>query len=136
MKIFNRMPVVLTAAAVLLGTGAALQVASAETESLPEVMVQAGPVTQTVVGRRAISGAPVVRTAVEYRVSYRDLDLAKHADVLTLQQRIEGAARSACGQLDELMPIDSNHQQTRECIESAVRDAAPQLEQAAGGLEG
>jgi len=130
MKTLNRKPVILAVAAALLGTGAVLGIASAQEEVLPEVVVEAGPVTKTVVGRSMFTGAPVERTAVDYHVSYADLDLVKHADVLTLQRRIEDAASSACGQIDELFPLDKSYEETHDCRASAVRSAAPQLQQA------
>lgn len=132
MKELHRKPMVVVATLALLGAGMALQsVASAQDELLPEVVVEAGPVTRSIVGRSLATNMPIERSAVDYHVSYSDLDLTRHADVLTLQDRVGTAARSACGQLDELFPLDSNAlRQTSTCVEDAVRGAAAQIEQA------
>jgi UrcA family protein len=119
---------------VIAATGAALSVAvgmSAATlaaEELSEVLVQAGPVTKTVVGRAYGSGAPIEKVTVDYHVSYADLDLVKHADVLTLNQRVEGAAHDACQQLDELYPLERSKQ--RECMSDAIHGASDQIQKA------
>jgi UrcA family protein len=113
--------------------GAALVVSTAvlaaeELQELPEIVVQAGPVTKTVVGRAYGSGAPIEKVTVDYHVSYADLDLVKHADVLTLNKRVEGAAHDACQQLDELYPIE--RPKMRECTADAIHAASEQVQKA------
>lgn len=129
MKALPRKPALITAAIALLGTGAALQ-NLALAEPLSEVVIEAGPIKHTVVGRSLTTNAPIESTTVDHRVGRSDLDLMKHADVLTLQQRVETAARDACGQLDDLFPIGSSYQQTRSCVDEAVRAASQQVQQA------
>jgi UrcA family protein len=126
----HRKPVFIAAVLVLLG-GAGLQsVASAQSDSLSEVVVESGPVTRSVVGRGLATGIPIERADIDYQVSYSDLDLAKHADVLKLQGRIESAARSACVQLDEHFVFHVSYQQTRDCIDSAIQGASKPMQQA------
>lgn len=128
-KALSRKPALITAAVALLGTGAALQ-NLALAEPLPEVVIEAGAINHTVVGRSLTTNAPIESTTVDHRVGYSDLDLIRHADVLTLQQRVEMAARDACGRLDDLFPVGSSDQQTRSCIDEAVRGASQQVQQA------
>ncbi|HEY7929963.1 MAG TPA: UrcA family protein [Steroidobacteraceae bacterium] len=106
-----------------------------QSEQLPEVVVEAGPINRSVVGRALASGAPIELVTVDYHVRYSDLDLVKQADLMTLQERIETAARSACGQLDELFPLDESQRQTGDCIQDAVRAAGPQIQQAIAGAQ-
>jgi UrcA family protein len=102
---------------------------------LPEVLVEAGPVTRTVVGRSATTNAPIESVTVDYHVSYADLDLVKHADVQVLQERVEAAARDACQQLDELFPLRKSHQQTHACVEDAIRATTPQIQQVVASVQ-
>lgn len=134
MKALSRKPVLIAATIALLGSGAALQ-NLAVAEPVSEVVVEAGPINRTVVGRAPMTNAPIERITVDHRVDYSDLDLIKHADVQALQQRIEMAAREACGQLDELFPIGSSGHQTRTCIEDAVDGASQQVQQAITGAQ-
>jgi len=98
-------------------------------EELNEVTVQAKPLTKTtVVGLSLTTGAPIKSVTVDYHVSYADLDLVKHADVLTLNKRVEGAAHDACRQLDELYPVESP--KLRECTADAVSGASEQVQSA------
>ncbi|HTT06386.1 MAG TPA: UrcA family protein [Steroidobacteraceae bacterium] len=106
-----------------------------QSEQLPEVVVEAGPVNRSVVGRSLTTGAPIELVKVDYHVRYADLDLVKHADVMSLQDRIETAARAACGQLDELFPLDGLDRQTRDCVQDAIRAAGPQIQQAIAGAQ-
>lgn len=95
---------------------------------LPEIVVEAGPVSKTVVGRAFGSGAPIEKVSVDYHVSYADLDLVKHADVLTLNKRVEDAAHDACQQLDKLYPIE--RPKLQECMHDAVRAATEGVQSA------
>lgn len=106
-----------------------------QSEQLPEVVVEAGPINRSVVGRALATGAPIELVTVDYHVRYADLDLVKHADVMTLQDRIETAAKAACGQLDELFPFAESYPQTRDCVQDAVRAAGPQIQQAIAGAQ-
>lgn len=129
MKLLSRKPALIAATIALLGAGAALQ-NLALAAPLSEVVIEAGPINRTVVGRSATTGAPIESITVDHRVDYSDLDLVKHVDVLTLQQRVEMAARDACAQLDEVFPIGSSYHQTRTCIEEAIHGASQAVQQA------
>lgn len=123
----------------IAATGAVMSVALGmaavlAAEQLPEIVVQAGPVTKTVVGRAYGSGAPIEKVTVDYHVSYSDLDLVKHADVLALNQRVEGAAHDACQQLDDLYPLE--RPKLRECTADAIHGASEQVQKAIAAAQG
>jgi UrcA family protein len=112
------------ASAVLLMSGAGTALAAAE---MNEVTVEAGPIGKTVVGHTSL-GAPIERMAVDYHVSYADLDLSKDADVQKLHGRVEAAAQNACRQLDELYPLEAPN--WRACTQAAINGASPQVQTA------
>lgn len=113
------------AAAVSAALG--MSAAALAEEELAEIIVQAKPLAKTtVVGRSLTTGAPIESVTVDYHVSYADLDLVKHADVLTLNKRVEGAARNACRQLDELYPLE--RPKLRECTADAIQGASEQVQ--------
>lgn len=116
-----------TAAAVTAALG--MSAAAVAADELNEIIVEAQPLAQsTVVGRSLTTGAPIVSVTVDYHVSYADLDLVKHADVLTLNKRVEGAAHDACRQLDELYPIEDP--QAQQCATQAIKSASEQVQKA------
>lgn len=97
----------------------AIGVASAA-EQLPEVQVSAARVFEKHVGHTA-SGVNITDASVNYGVSYADLNLAQHADVLKLQQRVKDAALKACKDLHKLYPFGVNNPPTdEECAKTAA----------------
>jgi UrcA family protein len=90
---FNRIPAVTLAVSALLGIGAAVGAANCAQAAQSD----------------------------EVRVSYRDLDLSKTADVQTLYHRLERAASSVCGQVPAFEL--SRHQAYTRCYNAAL-DAA------------
>jgi UrcA family protein len=79
-------------------------------------------------GRDRATGAPAELVSLTRRVSYDDLDLKLHADVLTLQQRVESTAKKACEQLASLFPLSDPR--TPDCIAEAVAGAMEQAKAA------
>ena len=113
---------------IVLGVSLGMTIDALAAEQLPEITVEAGPVNKTIVGRAFGSGAPVEQITVDYHVNYVDLDLVKHSNVVTLNERIRAAAEDACKQLDELYPIE--RPKLRECTDEAVRGASAQVQKA------
>lgn len=112
------------------GAGVAETPAESEHPMLPEILIEAGPVNRSVVGRSSSTDAPIESVTVDYHVRYSDLDLVKHADVLALRERIETAARDACGELDKLFPLERSSSQTRTCTRNAINGASEQVQHA------
>lgn len=71
-------------------------------------------------------GATTEWVAIARRVSYADLDLAMHADVLELRKRIDESARTGCQQLAALSPLADLD--TASCVREAVREALERAE--------
>jgi len=62
------------------------------------------------------------------RISYSDLDLTMHKDVMTLKARIESRASQSCEQLADMFPLDMNKRAIRRCASEAVADTREQME--------
>ena len=86
-----------------------------------EVVVEA-PITVRQVGRTNI-GAKIVLEGIEQRVSYADLDLNKHADVIELETRVEAISTESC---KKIFPLDSATER-RRCINKAINNAKEQI---------
>lgn len=117
-------------AAALLACGAAA--VSAQTARVGEPVFELTVVAPRLVRRPATrenaTGAPVELVSLTRRVSYSDLDLAKPADVLELDRRIEAVAREACEQLAGVFPLSDAR--TPDCVAEAVAGAKTQAERA------
>jgi len=96
-------------------------------EPMQEVTVQASRVMKTTVGRTS-SGIPIVDSALSYGVSYADLDLSKHADVVTLQTRVKDAAKKACSQLTHLYPVTQFQESDADCTKAASDKALAKVD--------
>ncbi len=103
-------------------------------EPLGEVTVQASRVMKTTVGRTS-SGIPIVDSTLSYGVSYADLNLTKHADVVTLQTRVKDAAKKACTQLGHLFPVTQFQQTDAECTKAAADKALAKVDELAGAAK-
>lgn len=114
------------AAGAVMAAGVGMNGALAQ-QQLQEIIVHAGPlVTKSIVGRATGTGAPIERVSVDHYVSYADLDLIKHADVQTLNKRVQAAARLGCQQLDNLYPNQPSNLQA--CMHDAMQGASQQVE--------
>ena len=120
--------IAIVATGVAMGMALGFSAIALAADELPEVVVQAGPVAKAVVGRALGSGAPIESVTVDYHVSYADLNLIKHADVMALNKRVESAARDACQQLDELYPIE--RPKLQQCMDDAIRAANERVQSA------
>jgi UrcA family protein len=102
-------------------------------EPMFELVVVAPRLVRHEVGRTN-SGSPVELVYLTRRVSYADLDLKVHANVLELEKRIEQTAREACKQLETLFPLSAAD--TPDCVgdavDAAMKDARIAIAAAAG----
>lgn len=121
-----------TAILTLAATGLVLKadpaVAQEVSEAIDEVVVEA-PITVHQVGRASATGAKVELIELKRRVSYADLDLSKHADVIELENRVDTAAKESCEKLTTMYPLDSAAEGQR-CIEKAINSAEKQVKAA------
>ncbi len=120
----------LAAAAVSVG----LLGVAAGAEPMQEVTVQAARVVEKPAGQSS-TGVSIVDAALSYGVSYADLNLSKHDDVVTLQTRIKGAAKKACSELDRLYPISVGQKSNAECIKAAEDKALARVEELAAAAK-
>lgn len=114
------------AAGFALGGGAAMAQQQKKNTSIEEITVQAPRIVQ----RKAVGGIGPTGTeliSLTRRVSYADLDLALHSDVMKLEKRIGDTAKEACAQLAKMYPFaDPN---TPNCVEKAVSSAKAQTDE-------
>lgn len=90
-----------------------------------EVIVEAPRLVRKEVGRGDLGGK-VELISLTRRVSYADLNLAMHADVMKLEQRINDTAKEACGQLAQMYPLADP--KTPNCVRQAVDGAMKQAQ--------
>lgn len=129
MKVLGATSVVACAAAgVLVGALAAWSQPVRVGDPIFELTVVAPRLVRQEVGREPATGSPVELVSLTRRVSYSDLDLALHANVLELERRIEATAREACVQLARLFPLSDP--KTPDCVAEAVAGARAQAQQA------
>jgi len=97
-----------------------------------EFIVVGAPIERSrVVGRSATTGADIEEIELKRQVSYADLDLSMHADVMTLQTRIEDTAKESCKELSDMFPLNpSNSSEIATCTRKAVDSANEQLQAA------
>ncbi len=115
----------LAATGLVFKTG--LAVAQHASEMMDEVVVEA-PITVRQVGRTNI-GARIELIELKRRVSYADLDLSKHADVIELEARVETISKESCEKLSAMYPLDSVTER-RRCIKKAINSAEKQVQAA------
>jgi UrcA family protein len=77
---------------------------------------------------RSVGPSAVVLETLSRPVSYADLDLILHADVLELQNRVRRMAKAICDRLHDTHPFTSP--QGDACVQQAVKDALTQVQSA------
>ena len=120
----------------LLALSAPLAVAQEDGRLIMEEVIVVAPrlVKRETLGRTA-TGADVERITLTRRVSYSDLDLTRHADVLELESRVSQMAETACAQLADLFPLDTDDPQNADCVRHAKASALAQVDAAAKAAE-
>ena len=78
-------------------------------------------------------GAKVELISLTRHVVYTDLNLARHADVMTLEQRVNDVAKEACEQLAQMYPLSDPN--TPNCVEQALRSAKGQIDEVVAAAE-
>jgi UrcA family protein len=80
-------------------------------------------------GRQVVSQTPTGKeelVSLTRYVYYGDLDLAKHADVMTLEKRVSDIAKESCEQLAKMYPVSGTN--PPNCVEKAAASAKPQMD--------
>jgi UrcA family protein len=103
-----------------------------KSRKMEEITVQA-PIN---VEREALHSAsdPMVKTEVielKREIYIGDLDLSRHADVETLESRIEQVARESCSKLSDMFPLSNpRSKDSRRCVDRAIKSAMAEKEAA------
>lgn len=98
-------------------------------EVIEEVVKIEALVERRLVGRPNALGARTEILELKRQVSFADLDLSKHADVIELKSRIEDTAKEACEELAEMYPIPLwDKADFRRCITGAIESANDDLD--------
>lgn len=80
-----------------------------------------------------LSGGKTELISLTRRVSYADLDLTKHKDVMMLEQRIKDTAREACTALAKMYPnADASNP---DCMRQAEKGAMDQANSVVAAAE-
>jgi UrcA family protein len=120
------LPLVFSIAWTQGGTAFAQQAA----QEMEEVVVVGAPVVRQWTERGRLGGN-VETIELTRRVSYADLDLTLHADVLMLEERIENVARESCKTLSDMFPLDrSDSQEIESCTRKAIAGTEEQVKAA------
>jgi UrcA family protein len=94
---------------------------------IEEIVVTAPwAVTREVVNRTP-RGDRTELISLSRRVYYGDLDLAKHADVMMLENRVMDIAKDSCDHLAKMYPL-SGRNDAPNCVEKAVASAKQQMD--------
>lgn len=129
----NVLPLCATCLAFLTGLAVEGPTAVAQSSStLDEITVVAPRLVKRTVGRTAV-GAKVELISLTRHVVYTDLNLVRHADVMTLEQRVDDVAKEACEQLAQMYPLSDPS--TPNCVEQALRSAKAQVDQVVAAAE-
>ena len=98
-------------------------------QPLEEIVVEASPIVKEGKAEPASPAPGYYKVVMSSRVSYADLDLAKPADVATLDSRIHEAAKVVCEKLGKAYP-DSGPD-TKECAKRAADKALTEAKKVA-----
>lgn len=125
------------AAAVALTAGAAPAHAQGdEADVIEEIVVVRAPIERRTVETSGPGRPETEIIELSRQVSFADLDLTRHQDVMQLRQRIEKTAQRACERLNEMFPVTREGVQgTARCVKRAVADAEKQLQAALEAAE-
>jgi UrcA family protein len=82
-------------------------------------------ISKEVVGRTSTGGKEELISLTRH-VYYGDLDLAKHADVMTLEKRVSDTAKESCDQLAKMYPLSGPN--PPNCAERAAASAKAQMD--------
>jgi UrcA family protein len=116
---------VLAAAALVIQAGPAI---AEETSDVMEEVIIEAPITVRKVDRTAV-GADIELVELKRRVSYADLDLSKHVDVIELEKRVETVSKESCAKLHDIFPLESVTDQQR-CVKKSIKSADEQIQAA------
>ncbi|MFQ5982705.1 MAG: UrcA family protein [Woeseiaceae bacterium] len=116
----------LTATGLTLQTGTAL---SEQANELTEIVVIEAPIEVSQVGQTNIGGK-IELIELKQQVSYDDLDLSKHVDVVELRSRVETISKKSCDKLFAKYVPYSDPAEKRRCIKKAINSVEKQVQAA------
>lgn len=124
----NTFPAHCTMFLALVATGpliaADLAVAQQASEEIEEIIVRT-PIEHHEFGRAV--GVKTEIIELKRRVSFADLVLTKHADVIELDTRIEATAKESCEKLSNMFPLNrKGSAEMRRCTKNAIANAEKQ----------
>jgi len=117
--------------------GTAIAQTPTEPQSLDTITVVAPRITYTIRRDRSSGSAVPQRIEVAEKtalVSYADLDLARTADLYTLESRVDEAAARVCGELAQQFP--EGEPSTAVCARRAADDAMAHVRSMARQMSG
>jgi UrcA family protein len=97
-------------------------------QRLEEITIVAPRLVMRETVGRTSSGGKVELISLTRHVGYEDLNLTMHADVLTLEQRVNDVAKDSCEQLAKMYPLSDPN--TPDCVREAVANAKTQVDAA------
>lgn len=102
----------------------------AQAKAPEEIIVEAPRLIRE---RSSLSGGKTDLISLTRHVNYADLDLTKHKDVMTLEQRIKDTAKEACSALAKMYPhADASNP---DCMRQAVKRAMDQANSVVAAAE-
>ena len=106
--------------------GGVFALSSAFAQKVEEITVIAPWSVTKEVESRTSTGGKVELISLMRHVYYGDLNLANHADVMTLEKRISDIAKESCEQLAKMYPLSSPN--SPNCVEKAAASAKAQMD--------
>lgn len=102
-------------------------------QELDEIVVEGSPIVKEGKAETASPAPGYYKVVMSSRVSYADLDLAKPADVATLERRINEAAMVVCDKLGKAYP--ESGPETKECAKRAADKALAEARKVAASKQ-
>jgi len=100
-------------------------------EIIEEIVEVAAPVVHRQVERKGALHRKTETVTLSRPVSYADLDLSKHVDVIVLKNRIEITAKESCEQLSNMSTLHrSSLLEIRRCTKRAIASAEEEVKAA------
>lgn len=91
---------------------------------IDEIIEVGAPIERQQVGPTDAAGMRTEIIELKRQVSYADLDLTKHSDVIELEKRVEISAKESCEKLEEMYPFPpSGLAGIRRCTKKAIENS-------------
>ena len=113
----SRLHTLAAAAAIVAASGTSVA------QQLGEIVVESSPAKVERVKGFTGDTQQVKLLSVTYAVNYADLNLATHSGAVTLEKRINDAAKKGCEQIDKMFPLEPAPAADPPCVKTAVDKA-------------